>query len=59
MVPGNSHTHPRQLRGGKGGGEGSKAKVLKESMELNWDFQKVGRGSSNKHLLLNVMSTLR
>jgi len=46
VVAENIHTHPIDGHWKfRGGGEGSeKIKFLKESMKLNWNFQRSGRG---------------
>ena len=38
VVPENIYTHPKEFRGGGGS---QKSNFLKESMKLNWNFQRV------------------
>ena len=45
MVPENIHTHPKDGHWQfQGGGGSERPKFLKESMKLNWNFQRRGGG---------------
>ena len=54
MVPGNIHTPTTEVTGNSedrewgAGGAVSKAKILKERISLNWNFQRGGGGVQTK-----------